>query len=105
MSNRGKLASRLEAGGLAQCVDSGAKALGELICLTHCHPGGIDGLTYSKREGPGKKMARVHGQQIIDAAQRKGNQRNLRSNGQKGSAREEGLEFAVGCAPAFRKDK
>ena len=60
--------------------------LGELIGLPQGHASGIDGLSRTERELAGIQMPRVHGQQIVDTAQRNGNEGNLGTNGEEGSA-------------------
>ena len=97
--------SRRHGCGPPHCLNGGAKALSELIGLTHGHSGCVDGYAHSERKRPREKMARMNGQQVEDAAQREGNQGNLRPNGEEGSAGQEGLELAVRGASAFREDK
>ena len=80
---------------LAQGVDGGAEARGQLIDLAHGHPRSIDWLADAHRLLAGIKVMSVNGHQVVDSAERHGDQRNLGANGQVGGAGKKWPQRAV----------
>jgi hypothetical protein len=69
--------------------------LRQFAILAHVHPFGLNRLADAHCQPAGIKMLGVDGQEIVNAAERDGNERNLRANGEVRSAGEKRPQLAV----------
>src|ERR1700722_543468 len=97
---------RLDLCGLAEHLCNGdADLFGELAVLADVHSSGVDGFADLHIERGGIELLGVDGQQVVDAAERDGNDWHLSANGEIRRAGEEWPQRAVGGAAALRKNK
>ena len=89
----------------AKGVDGGAEAGGEFVGLADGHARGGDGFADGEGDGAGIEVAGVDGQQIVDAAERDGDERDLGADGEESCAGEKVLSSPSGVRPAFREDE